>query len=215
MTTTAEHRIVDLPDGSLAELGAASSLDVQFGDADRRVKLVSGEAFFNVKPDDPRPFMVQAGGVSVVVTGTAFNVRLGEEAVTVAVEQGSVEVKLPSERQGQEQGTKEPVLRRLQAGEQLVARADGTIEKGPVSVAEAGSWRRHRPFVDGATVGDVVAQLRRYKRGWIVVTHGNVLRQRVTGLYDLRDPAEALRVLVGPLGTQVRSMPLLIIVSEL
>lgn len=211
VTTTAEHRGLDLPDGSLAELGAASSLDVEFGETGRLVKLLSGEAFFNVKSGDPRPFTVQAGGISVVVTGTAFNVRLGDEAIAVAVEHGSVEVRMPSQEAGQ--GAKVPVVRRLQAGEQLVARADGTIEQGPVPVAEAGSWRRHRLFVDGATVGDVIAHLRRYNAGWIVVTDGNLLRQRVTGLYDLRDPVEALRVLVGPFGTQVRSMPLLIIVS--
>jgi transmembrane sensor len=69
-------------------------------------------------------------------------------------------------------------------------------------------------FVDGATVSEVIAELRRYDSGWIVVTDGNLLRQRVTGLYDLRDPVEALRVLVGPFGTQVRSIsPLLTVVS--
>lgn len=211
VTTTAEHRNVDLPDGSFVELGAASALDVQFGETTRLVKLLSGEAFFNVKPGDPRPFTVRAGGVSVVVTGTAFNVRFGDEAVAVAVEHGSVEVKMPSQETGQ--GTKVPVVRQLQAGEQLVARADGTIEQGPIPATEAGSWRRRKLFVDGATVGEVIAQLRRYNGGWIIVTDGNLLRQRVTGLYDLSDPAEAVRVLVGPFGTQVRSMPLLIVVS--
>ena len=61
---------------------------------------------------------------------------------------------------------------------ELVARADGTIEQGPVPAAEAGAWRRHSLHVDGATVGEAIAHLRRYHGGWIVVTDGTLLRQR-------------------------------------
>lgn len=211
VTTTAEHRAVDLPDGSVVELGAASALDVEFNDSTRLVKLRSGEAFFNVKLGDERPFTVKAGGVTVVVTGTAFNVRLADEAVAVAVEEGSVDAWMPPVETPQ--GTMEPVQRPLRAGEQLVARADGTIEQGPVSPGEAGAWRRHRLHVDGATVGETIAHLRRYHVGPIIVTDGNLLRQRFSGFYDLRDPVGSLRAVVGPFGAQVRPLSVVIIVS--
>lgn len=211
VTTTAEHRTIDLPDGSLVELGAASGLDVQYSDSARLVTLRSGEGFFTVNAGDMRPFTVKAGGVSVIVTGTAFNVRLADEAVAVAVERGSVEVGMPPVETGP--GTMEPVLRHVHAGEQLVARADGTIEQGPVSPDEAGVWRSHRLNVDGATVGEAIAHLRRYHGGLIVVTDGNLLRQRVKGFHDLRDPVESLRAVVGPFGAQVRPISVLIIVS--
>jgi transmembrane sensor len=107
----------------------------------------------------------------------------------------------------------EPVLRQLGAGEQLVARTDGTIELGPVSPDQAGAWRRHRLHADGATVGEAISHLRRYHGGWIVVTDGNLLRQRFTGFYDLRDPVESLRALVGPFGARVHPISVLIIVS--
>lgn len=212
VTTTAEHRTVDLPDGSVVELGAASALDVEFSDSTRLVKLRSGEAFFNVRSGDALPFTVKAGGVSIIVTGTAFNVRLADEAVAVAVEEGSVDARMPPVETAQ--GTMEPVLRQLRAGEQLVARADGTIEQGTVSPAEAGAWRSHRLYADGTTVGDTIAHLRRYHRGWIVVTDDKLLRQRFSGFYDLRDPVGSLRAVVGPSGGQVRPISALIIVSS-
>ena len=202
-TATAEHRSVGLQDGSTVELGAASAIGVEFNNSSRAVRLLKGEAFFSVKPDDSRAFTVRAGEVSVVVTGTAFNVRLDEGAVTVLVEHGSVDVAVP----GQGAKASAPIRRNLRAGDRLVSRPDGTIEESIVPVAEAGAWRRHRLFVDGATVGEVVNELRRYDRGWIVVTDEALLRRHVTGLYDLRDPAEALRVLVGPFGVQVRAVP--------
>lgn len=202
-TATAEHRSVGLQDGSTVELGAASAIGVEFNSSSRAVRLLKGEAFFSVKPGDARAFTVRAGEVSVVVTGTAFNVRLDEGAVAVLVEHGSVDVTVP----GQGARASVPIRRSLKAGDQLVSRPDGSIEQNIVPVAEAGSWRHHRLFVEGATVGEVINDLRRYDRGWIVVTDEALLRRRVTGLYDLRDPAEALRVLVGPFGAQVRAVP--------
>lgn len=210
-TAIAEHRSIGLQDGSVVELGAASALDVEFDETRRQVRLLAGEAFFDVKSSGGRPFRVQAGDVLVVVTGTGFNVRLDDEAVAVTVEHGSVEVTTSRHAPG----TQTPILRRLRTGDQLIVRSDGSVEQTSFPVAEMGSWRRHRMFVDGATIGEVVAELRRYNSGWIVVTDGNLLRQRVTGLYDLRDPVEALRVLVGPFGTHVRSIsPLLTVVSS-
>ncbi len=169
--------------GRLAAGGAGAlrlpALDVKFSDSARLVKLRSGEAFFTVKSGDARPFTVKAGGVSIVVTGTAFNVGLADEAVSVAVETGSVEARMPPVETAR--GTMEPVLRQLAAGEQLVARADGTIEQGPVNPAEAGAWRRHRLHVDGATVGETIAHLRRYGR---VAAHGGRAVRR-SGASDL------------------------------
>jgi transmembrane sensor len=211
VTTTAEHRNVDLPDGSFVDLGAASALDVKFSETVRLVKLLSGEAFFNVKSGDPRPFTVRAGAVSLIATGGVFNVRLGGEAIVVTVEQGSVDVRLPSHETAE--GAMAPVLRKVQAGDQLVAREDGTIEQRPVPAGEVASWRRHKLSVDGATVAEVVAQLRRYKGGWIIVTNSDLLRRRVTGDYDLRDPIGSMRTLFQPFGAQVRPFPVLIVVS--
>jgi len=205
-TWTAEHRRVGLQDGTVVELGASTGLNVRFDERRRSVDLLAGEAFFSVVPDDARPFVVLAGGVSVLVTGTAFNVRVDADAVVVAVEHGSVEVAMASAT---------PTVFRIQAGDQLVARHwTASVEQSIVSVTDVGAWRRYKLFVDNATVGDVVNELRRYDSAWVVVTDGDLLKRRVTGLYDLRDTAHALRVLVGPFGGEVRSVsPLLTVVS--
>lgn len=206
-TRVAEHRRIGLRDGTVVDLGASTALDVRFNERRRSVDLLAGEAFFSVAPGDARPFVVLAGGVSILVTGTAFNVRMSVDAIAVAVEHGSVEVAVS--------GATASDTVRMRAGDQLVARRrTGSLERNTVSDSEVGGWRRFKLFVDGATVGDVIDELRRYDKGWIVVTDADLLRQQVTGLYDLRDPAHALRVLVGPFGGQVRSVsPLLTIVS--
>ena len=52
-----------------------------FGSIERSVTLV-GEGFFNVHKDSSRPFTVHAGGASIVVLGTSFNVRAYSNELT-------------------------------------------------------------------------------------------------------------------------------------
>ncbi len=84
-----------LSDGTRVTLQRQSQLRVapDFGRSARTVYLV-GEAFFEVKKDAQRPFLVVAGGVVSKVLGTSFSVRAyGNEANTlVKVATGKVAV---------------------------------------------------------------------------------------------------------------------------
>lgn len=63
-----------LPDGTKVWLNAGSRLSypVLFSQKFREVKL-SGEAFFEVEKNKKWPFVVSAGNMNVIVTGTTFN----------------------------------------------------------------------------------------------------------------------------------------------
>lgn len=91
-TRTAEHMDLHLPDGSRVVLGARSQLRIDFDDASRGVWLDHGEAFFTVKKDPSRPFVVHALDGVITAVGTAFNVRTTENRLTVAVTEGVVSV---------------------------------------------------------------------------------------------------------------------------
>lgn len=206
-TTTAELRQVSLEDGTIVELAPQSALDVRFTADRRSVILLSGEAFFDVAANPDRPFEVRAGELSVLVTGTAFDVRLQTEALAVAVARGSVQA------QSSFPASASPV--RLGPGDRLVVdRRTGTARRTGVPADEVGSWREHRIFVERATVAEVVDALRRYHAGWIILADDDLGKQRVAGLYDLRDPDQALRILVEPFGGRVREVtPLLRIIT--
>src|SRR5690606_37685879 len=59
----------------------------------REVKL-TGEAFFEIKKDESRPFLVYAQGIVTKVLGTSFNIRArqGDEKIIVDVKTGKVAV---------------------------------------------------------------------------------------------------------------------------
>ncbi len=84
-----------LEDGSVVELNRGAAVEVAFTAAERRVRLVRGEANFTVAKNPARPFVVAAGGVDVVAVGTVFNVRLDAAAIEVLVSEGRVKVAPP------------------------------------------------------------------------------------------------------------------------
>ncbi|WP_051758798.1 FecR domain-containing protein [Shinella sp. DD12] len=89
-TGTGESRMVTLADGSAVNLSADSAIDVELTPEGRHVRLLAGQAFFDVAHDGKRPFTVEAGNARVVVLGTAFDVALDDTATTVQLARGVV-----------------------------------------------------------------------------------------------------------------------------
>lgn len=82
-----------LNDGSRIWLNAQSKIKypVRFGKSERRIQI-AGEAFFDVKHDPQRPFIVETADYSVKVLGTKFNVNAyaQEESTSTTLVSGSV-----------------------------------------------------------------------------------------------------------------------------
>lgn len=91
-TSTAQIREIELDDDSVVTLGAQSAIEVDYSEGERRVELLSGEAFFDVERDETRPFVVDVGDAQIRVLGTKFEVRRSEQGVRVSVLEGKVEV---------------------------------------------------------------------------------------------------------------------------
>lgn len=196
ITATAEAREIILQDGSRIDLAPESAVTVRYADHRRDVTLLTGEAFFRVTPDADRPFTVENGGVAARVLGTAFNVRALPDAVDVQVAEGRVRVTYAD---------KDPSFRAdLTPGQGVhVARRTGAASETRRTPADIALWRDGKLFVADATVAEVAAVIDRYQPGWIAIPDGTLAAARVNGLYDLTDPAAALRALVRPAGGRV------------
>lgn len=84
-----------LPDGTLVSLNNNTIIKYpkKFGSKTREVSI-EGEAFFEVKPNKRKPFIIHAGKAQIKVLGTSFNVSAYPEtkSVEVIVETGKVQV---------------------------------------------------------------------------------------------------------------------------
>jgi ferric-dicitrate binding protein FerR (iron transport regulator) len=94
-TGIGEKKKVILQDGSQLILNAGTYLRVQndFSGA-RRIELVDGEVFFDVKKDEKRPFVIQSQGVTTTVLGTSFSISAYKELnnLSIGVLSGKVSV---------------------------------------------------------------------------------------------------------------------------
>jgi transmembrane sensor len=204
VTATAELRSLVLEDGTRVRLAPESALGVDYVAGERRVRLLKGEAFFEVVPDANRPFRVAVQDVVATVLGTAFEVRLGADSVGVAVRHGLVRVDGGVPRRSEE----------LSAGDWANV-AGERMSRGRRNVDEIGDWLGGRLVARDRPMLQIVDALRRYYDGVIVVQDGAFARTRVTGIYDLRDPAATLASLAASHdGTVRRVSPWLLIVTS-
>lgn len=89
-TVVGEQETVLLADGSTIILNTNSEVMVDLTDKRRSIKLLRGEAHFDVASDASRPFLVYAKDGIVKAVGTAFTVHVRNNAVEVTVSEGVV-----------------------------------------------------------------------------------------------------------------------------
>lgn len=198
-TSTAETRTITLEDGSTVTMAAATSIALGYSDGRRGIKLLAGEAYFEVAPDKDRPFTVEANGVRVEVLGTAFDVQLADGLTSIALAHGSVQASV--------EGSSVTPPERLVPGDLLTVDPNSAVmTKDTIPVDEIANWRNGELYVVNATLGSVIEQIQRYHPAWISVPDSTLARQQVTGFYNLKQPDQALRALVEPYGGKVRSI---------
>lgn len=196
-TAVGERRTIALADGSQVELGAGSALSVALGPAGRQLTLHHGQAFFQVAPDAARPFEVTAGNGRIRALGTAFDIRMAADTVHVAVTEHAVAVSAGpggEVRLGEGEG--------LQYGPQGIAAAPLAVD-----IASVSAWRRDRLFFQDAPLGEVVADLDRYRRGRILILDDALSALPVTGLFLAAEADAALQTIEATLPVRLARLP--------
>ncbi len=88
---------IKLPDGSQVWLNAGSTLrfNDKFNSKSERVVNLVGEAFFKVKTNHEKPFVVKANELNIMAFGTSFNVKAypEEKEITTTLVEGIVQIK--------------------------------------------------------------------------------------------------------------------------
>jgi transmembrane sensor len=182
-TAVGERSTVTLPDGSVVTLNTDTVLRVAFTDQARGVRLVRGQALFEVAHGKRTPFEVYAGDRVVTATGTVFDVRIQGDAVKVALVEGRVRVR--------RREPAEPIGPRMEvsmsAGELLEARPAEPMRIQNVDVARETSWRSGMIVFDETPLREAVAELNRYSRAQLVLEDPTIAEFRVSGGFKTGD----------------------------
>lgn len=151
-TGAQDRRQLTLPDGSTVILNSASTLQIgdHFNKGNRRIFL-TGEAYFDVKPDATLPFIVETRKTATTVLGTAFKVRSypTDEQEQVMLASGKVKVKA-------QDNTIE-----LLPGEEAVYTA-GAIRKTNYQQDDLQHWLQRKVIFNKAGINQIVSTLEEY-----------------------------------------------------
>ena len=169
---------VKLADGSQIELNTDTAIRVELTAQKRAVELVKGEAYFEIRHDVARPFVVTVANHRIVDLGTKFLVRTTPQILKVALVQGSARLESTSPK------VRQPAVI-LTPGDLAVATADSVrVSKRPTrEVANALAWRRGAIALRSASLADAVAEFNRYGGPQLVVADPDVAKLTINGTF--------------------------------
>lgn len=195
-TATGERKSVTLPDGSRLALNSGSAVKVAFSSGERRLHLIAGEILVTTAAEHApvyRPFIVQTPQADIRALGTRFSVRLQEEGTLVAVFEHAVEVR--------PHGGADPT--RLDAGQQGRFGAEGPLQPTGKAPASLAAWEQGMLAVQDMPVGQLIAELARYHRGWLRCDPA-VASLRISGAFPLDDVDASLAMITRTLPLRIR-----------
>jgi transmembrane sensor len=185
VTGKGEMKVVALSDGSVITLNTGSEIAVEFTEATRAVRLVRGEALFDVAKNAKCPFVVRAGDTRVQVVGTSFTVRNMEALpVEVLVREGIVEVSDPANAKGH--------VVRITANTRAIAlQGHSAISAVPIVPAELHrelAWKDGLLAFEGQSLASAAAEFARYSDTRIVIADSDLAQEEIAGLFKATDP---------------------------
>ncbi len=197
-TDIGEQRSVLLRDGSVIMLNTSSQIEVKYGDRRRFIRLVRGEALFDVAHDPRRPFDVDTGKVVVRAVGTRFNVDRREHRTTVSVVEGKVQVTAEDAPRALQSRVRDVVVTEsptefLTQAQRLVVTDSGMGHPEAIAdIVPVTAWTQRQLVFENQPLGEVAAEFNRYNRRHILIQSPRLRTQSVTGVFQANDSASFL-----------------------
>jgi len=170
-----------LPDGSQIALKAGTELSYR----SREVKMMKGEAFFNIAKNEQQRFSIQVPNATILVLGTSFNVKTTGSYSDVAVWDGKVSVT----------GKEGPAVTLTAGNLAIVDNNNLTAKKSAGNYAWRCGWGNHDLSFSDQEVALVMQTVASYYHVNLEVTDKDILKSKITVRFNNVPLSEALLVL--------------------
>jgi|SRR5579872_743205 len=194
-TKAGEQRSLTLQDGSHITMNTRSTLEVRMGRGRRDIRVIQGEAFFEVAHDPSRPFVIDTSIGTIRAVGTRFDVLLDAKHLEVNMEEGKVMI------HGAAPGSVERpaaagVRARLTAGSSDVA-----FDSADLTRVE--NWREHRIEFDRVPLAAALSEFSRYTALPIRAQSPQIARLPISALFKTGDINALRATLKGAFGLTI------------
>ncbi|PVD52996.1 hypothetical protein DC498_06410 [Terrimonas sp.] len=197
-TQRGSRTTVQLPDGSKVWLNADSRIhyDERFKDDLREVQL-EGEAFFDVKKDSSRPFVIHTSFIDIKVLGTTFNVKSyeDEDATETSLISGKVEISIknnpekkiilnPNEKLVVKHNIDNDAIKN-KAGDESALIVVKALRKDPAYKNSLETlWIDNKLVFDSETLEEVCKKLERWYNVKININDEKMKKDNYTAIFD-------------------------------
>lgn len=213
-TAIGEQRTIVLTDNSTVELNTNTEIAVDYDTNSRQIRLIRGEAFFEVAHNPDRPFEVLAGNGVVTAIGTAFGVSLENSRVTVSVLEGIVAV-APLAKSSDSPLNEIPVPQRLHVNESINYWNSGVVAE--VQVADKNrinAWRQGKLNYDNLRLADAIREHNRYTTKKIILGSDEIKNLTISGVLHIGDTDSLVYLLEQSLGLRsIRKSEIILLVK--
>lgn len=178
ITKSGERRTLHMKDGSTLVINAGSTIRIY----DRKLNILDGEVFVDVKQDAHQPFIVESGPLTTTVLGTSFNITAYQALHNLSVGVISGKVKVNTDI--------------LAAHQSLVY--DKQTGIGKISVLDESSleWQQGKLLLNDVSFDEMVVMMQKNFGITIVATQDHVKKTRyTTELSTVMEPEKAAQVL--------------------
>ena len=190
LSRTGTMKAFYLPDSSHVTLTGDSRLtyDSQFGKTNRELSL-RGKAFFRVKQDSSKPFIVETSLIQVEVLGTSFQVIAEKLQAEVFVEKGRVKITTQDKKQESVLETGMSVKYGKKDGELMISTKE---DKGEIQILK----------FDNAPLSEVIETLNEYYSCHVTLP-ANYATLRITVVFKEVSLEEAIEIINRTLDIQL------------
>jgi transmembrane sensor len=184
------RKVLTLADGSQIELNTNTVLHIAIDEHRRSATLERGEAYFSIKHDASRPFVVTAANHKVVDLGTKFLMRTSGNKLEVALVEGSAKVESSGEGQAHRTVTLKP-------GDIAYALPGSVsvVRKTPADIGSDLGWRRGVLVFRHATLADAAEEFNRYNAQKVVIADPETARLTFSATLPTHDTHTFVRIL--------------------
>ncbi len=181
-TNVGEHKTIHLTDGSLIELNTDTKISFASAPGKQIVKLLKGEAYFQIKHEPSRLFVIEANGHRITDIGTTFRVRRDNARLEVALLDGEIRFDSADARV-------KPVT--MKPGDIIIATAHSAavMQTPQRAMTDQLGWRSGMIVFKHTTLREAAAEFNRYNAHKVVIADAAAAKLTINGTFQTGDVA--------------------------
>jgi ferric-dicitrate binding protein FerR (iron transport regulator) len=178
-----------LPDSSKVSLNKNSTVfySEEYNGSKREVTM-EGEAFFEVRKNKQKPFIVNGKFSKTEVLGTSFNVRSYKSGTSDAIEVVTGKVSFTSLKK---QNSKVFLL----PGDKAVLNENGEMKTSKVDITNTLSWKNEKLVFENTSLQEVAIAMEDYFNVPVIIQNQELTSCRFTGTFTKPSIEEMMQVL--------------------